>query len=85
MSLILTPCQQPDANPDDWFVDKNDDPENWATRRRSAKQRCWDCHANPDTRRARLVCMEIGLARPAEYGIWGGYDETERRDMTRDG
>ena len=77
-----TPCQQPDADPEDWFVTKEDDPENYARRRRNAKQACWDCHANPETRRARLRCLELGLARQ-EHGIWGGYDERERAAMRR--
>jgi WhiB family transcriptional regulator, redox-sensing transcriptional regulator len=45
-----------------------------------------------ETRRAKLVCagcpvrracLAFALATGQEYGIWGGYDEDERRQLRR--
>jgi len=41
-----------------------------------AKSICQDCPV-------RLVCLEYSLVTNQEYGVWGGYDEEERRSLRR--
>jgi len=94
-----TPCREKDRNPDDWFIPSSPDPEEYGApdhahpasqpcaecapllrealkRRRGAKQACWDCPTQ-----ARMECLQIGMSQ--DFGIWGGYDERERRDFGR--
>jgi WhiB family transcriptional regulator, redox-sensing transcriptional regulator len=33
----------------------------------------------------RLACLAFALATRQEYGIWGGYDEDERRELHQPG
>ena len=41
-----------------------------------AKAICRDCPV-------RLVCLQYSLVSNQEFGVWGGYDEEERRDLRR--
>jgi WhiB family transcriptional regulator, redox-sensing transcriptional regulator len=43
---------------------------------RAAKALCIGCES-------RLSCLEFALATNQEYGVWGGYDEDERRMIRR--
>lgn len=31
----------------------------------------------------RVRCLEVALARPERYGVWGGMSENERRKLLR--
>jgi hypothetical protein len=48
-------------------------------RRRRALERCW----NECPVKARLACLEIGLAQgeASQHGIWGGYTEDQRQQI----
>jgi WhiB family redox-sensing transcriptional regulator len=37
------------------------------------------CHRCP----VRLACLQFALVSNQEYGVWGGHDEDERREMRR--
>jgi len=41
-----------------------------------AKAICQDCPV-------RLACLQYSLVTNQEYGVWGGYDEEERRSLRR--
>jgi WhiB family redox-sensing transcriptional regulator len=41
-----------------------------------AKAVCADCPV-------RLPCLQFALVSNQEYGVWGGYDEEERRGLRR--
>jgi WhiB family transcriptional regulator, redox-sensing transcriptional regulator len=43
---------------------------------RTAKTVCANCPA-------QLPCLDFALATNQEYGVWGGYDEEERRLIRR--
>lgn len=98
-SGVVTPCREPDADPDDWFIPHNPSPDEYGApghshptsetcaecapllrealrRRRGAKQACWDCPT-----KARMECLQIGMSEG--FGIFGGYDERERREFER--
>lgn len=72
------PCHDPETM-DDWFIDPGvakGSPDGRARRR--AIQKCYfDCPM-----KARLLCLDEGL-KPENipWGIWGGYTESERRDI----
>lgn len=42
----------------------------------TAKQICASCPV-------RLECLEFAMATKQNFGVWGGYDEEERREMRR--
>ncbi len=43
-----------------------------------AKVVCWSCSVRP-------ACLRWSLDTQQEYGVWGGVDEHERRELTRRG
>ncbi|MEP7024553.1 MAG: WhiB family transcriptional regulator [Actinomycetota bacterium] len=47
-----------------------------AVQTRQAQQICARCPVRPE-------CLMYALASSQEYGIWGGYDENERRPLHR--
>jgi hypothetical protein len=66
MTTPLTPCQQPDANPDDWFAPVG------SNREMSARLRCLnDCAAYWE-------CRQAALTEGVPHGTWGGMDERTR-------
>lgn len=65
-------CRQFD--PDTWFPTGNSGPA--LQEAEKAKSICRQCPI-------RMECLEHALVTRAEFGIWGGYDERERRLMMR--
>lgn len=67
MSSDATPCQQPGADPEDWFAPVG------STRESHARLRCVnDC---PLFHQCREEALRIGVP----YGTWGGMDERTRQ------
>jgi WhiB family redox-sensing transcriptional regulator len=60
-------CAQSD--PDAWFPEPGQSPV-------PAKRICAACPVRPQ-------CLDYVLARPEQFGVWGGLTERERRDLYR--
>jgi WhiB family redox-sensing transcriptional regulator len=54
-------------------------PEDRKAREASAKAICATCPV-----RLRCLAYRLGIEQQLDAGVWGGYDELERRQMRRD-
>ena len=64
-------CQQ---NPDAWFPDLFDNPKGWHHERELAIALCHECPLI-------LLCRAYAQEADEEYGIWGGLNYTDRREI----
>ena len=83
MSVEQTPCE---ANPDQWFIDKNglldeeevldeDQVKARLVARRHARDACFtQCQV-------RTLCLDVSMRNREPHGTWGGYHEEQRRKM----
>lgn len=87
MSNHIVPCERPENDPEDWFIERDgkqypDDEmpvPNALKRRRHAKDACHtECYF-------RLQCLDLALQNPtpATYGTWGGYYPEELREIRK--
>lgn len=61
-------CRSSDLTPDAWFPISPTDPKI-----EQAKAVCMDCPV-------RITCLLESLVMPGTWGIWGGWDDMQRRD-----
>ena len=70
-------CAAPGSNPEWWTGDSdNADPKVLRANRRKAFEKCAECSC-------MTQCALYALRHPELQGVWGGTDETQRREMRK--